>query len=101
MVSVEVRQGVLGYLSHPALSRTEKPSTSGNYALGDLITALQWIQLNIRHFGGDPEQVTILGHKQGASLATGLTLVQEARSLYHRLWLTGGSGNLDTISLEA
>ena len=34
MVSVEVRQGVLGYLSHPALSRTEKPPTSGNYALG-------------------------------------------------------------------
>ena len=34
IVSVEVRQGVLGYLSHPALSRTEKPPTSGNYALG-------------------------------------------------------------------
>jgi len=44
--------------------------------------------------------VTILGHKQGASLATGLTMVQEARSLYHRLWLTGGAGNLDTISLD-
>lgn len=100
MVSVEVRQGVLGYLSHPALSRTEKPPTSGNYALGDLITALQWIQLNIRHFGGDPDQVTILGHRQGASLATGLTAVQEARSLYHRLWLSAGSGNLQPLSLE-
>ena len=38
---------------------------------------------------------------QGASLATGLTMVQEARSLYHRLWLTGGAGNLDTITMEA
>ena len=100
-VSIQVRQGILGYLSHSALSDKEKPPVSGNYALNDLITALNWIKLNIRHFGGDPEQVTILGHKQGASLATGLTMVMEARSLYHRLWLTGGSGNLDTISLEA
>ena len=37
---------------------------------------------------------------QGASLATGLTMVQEARSLYSRLWLTGGAGNLDTITME-
>ena len=67
---------------------------------GDLITALQWVQLNIRHFGGDPDQVTILGHRQGASLATGLTAVLEARSLYHRLWLSAGSGNIQALSLE-
>ena len=63
-VSIQVRQGILGYLSHTALSKSEKPPTSGNYALNDLITALNWIKLNIRHFGGDPDQVTILGHKQ-------------------------------------
>ena len=44
--------------------------------------------------------MTILGHRQGASLATGLTAVQEARSLYHRLWLSAGSGNLQALSLE-
>ena len=43
----------------------------------------------------------MLGHKQGASLATGLTAVKDARNLYDRMWLTGGAGNLDTVSLEA
>ena len=100
LVSVQVRQGVLGFLSHPALSSTEKPPTSGNYALGDLITALKWLRLNVRHFGGDPDQVTVLGHRQGASLATGLTAVVEARDLYSRLWLSGGSGNISALTLE-
>ena len=100
MVRVQVRQGLLGYLSHPALSNTEKPPTSGNYALGDLITALQWVRLNIRHFGGDPDQVTVLGHRQGASLATGLTAVLEARELYTRLWLSGGAGDMAALTLE-
>ena len=56
---IQVRQGILGYLSHSSLSSTEKPPTSGNYALGDLITALKWIQMNIRHFGGDPDKVRV------------------------------------------
>ena len=43
----------------------------------------------------------MLGHKQGASLATGLTAVKDARNLYDRMWLTGGAGNLETVSLEA
>ena len=58
-VNIQVRQGILGYLSHSSLSSTEKPPTSGNYALGDLITALKWIQMNIRHFGGDPDKVRV------------------------------------------
>ena len=99
-VNIQVRQGILGYLSHDLLSNAEMPPTSGNYALGDLITALKWIRMNIRHFGGDPDQVTVLGHKQGASLATGLTAVMEARNLYHRMWVTGGAGNLETVSLS-
>ena len=99
-VNIQVRQGILGFLSHSALSETENPPTSGNYALGDLITALQWIKLNIRHFGGDPDQVTLFGHKQGASLATALTTVKDARKLYSRMWLSGGAGNLETVSLE-
>jgi len=99
-VTVSVRQGILGYLSHNLLSETEKPPTSGNYALGDLITALKWVQLNIRHFGGDPDKVTLLGHQQGASLATVLTAVEGGQGLYKRVWATGGAGFIEMLSLE-
>jgi carboxylesterase type B len=99
-VTVSVRQGILGYLSHKLLSESEKPPTSGNYAVGDLITALKWVQLNIRHFGGNPDMVTLLGHQQGASLATVLTAVEGGHGLYKRVWATGGAGFIEMLSLE-
>ena len=99
-VTVSVRQGVLGYLSHNLLSESEKPPTSGNYALGDLITALKWVQLNIRHFGGNPDLVTLLGHQQGASLVTAVTAAEEGQGLYNRIWATGGAANIESLSLE-
>jgi carboxylesterase type B len=68
------------------------PHTSGNYALGDLLTALKWVQLNIAHFGGNPESVTLLGHGQGAGLVTAITAVPAADGLYHRVWASNGAG---------
>lgn len=38
-----------------------------NYGLMDQIAALHWIQENIAFFGGDPSNVTLLGHGTGAA----------------------------------
>ena len=100
-VTVNVRQGVLGFLSHSLLSGDEQPPTSGNYGLGDLVTALDWVKTNIRHFGGDPDKVTVLGHQQGASLALALTAVQSAEGLYSRVWASAGAARLGELTLTA
>ena len=71
------------------ISESEYPRRSGNYGLGDLVTALTWVRDNVLHFGGDPDAVTLLGHGAGASLATAVTAVNQADGLYHRLWATG------------
>ncbi|KAA6383493.1 MAG: putative carboxylesterase family protein [Streblomastix strix] len=60
LVSVNYRLGILGFFAHPALS-IEDPSVKSNFGLYDQREALKWIQRNIRQFGGDPSQVTILG----------------------------------------
>jgi len=47
---------------------TADSSTEGNYALYDILVALEWIKANVRSFGGDPNQVTLMGHGHGAAL---------------------------------
>lgn len=38
-----------------------------NYGLMDQIAALHWVQQNIALFGGDPSNITLLGHGSGAA----------------------------------
>ena len=65
-VSIEYRAGALGFLAHGDLAKENPEGHSGNYGLLDQIFALQWIQRNIKNFGGDPSKVTIFGESAGA-----------------------------------
>ena len=44
---------------------------SGNMGLFDQLLALEWVQRFISNFGGDPQQVTLLGHG-GSAMSVGL-----------------------------
>lgn len=66
------RMGVLGYLAADALSNSTYPRTSGNYGLLDAVEALKWVKTNIVHFAGDPDKITVLGHRAGATMLTAI-----------------------------
>ena len=51
----------------------------GNFGLMDQVAALHWIQENIREFGGDERNVTIMGHGHGAACVNFLMLSPMAR----------------------
>ncbi|WP_202844202.1 carboxylesterase/lipase family protein [Luteimonas saliphila] len=84
MVTVNYRLGVLGWLAHPRLSAESEDAISGNYGLLDQIEALRWIQRNIAAFGGDPDNVTIVGESAGALSVMYLLAAPSARGLFHR-----------------
>lgn len=55
---------VSGFLNLNSNQHLKSPS---NYGLMDQIAALHWIQENIAVFGGDPSNVTLMGHGTGAA----------------------------------
>ncbi|XP_076255893.1 neurotactin isoform X2 [Rhynchophorus ferrugineus] len=87
------RLGALGFLSLDILSQSDYPHTSGNYGLSDILEALRWIQLNIEHFGGDKNSVTLFGHKAGATLVTALSTIPQAKKYFSRAWASSGGAN--------
>ncbi|CAG0887246.1 unnamed protein product [Darwinula stevensoni] len=85
LVTFNYRLGPLGFMS------TEDKVMPGNMGLLDMIAALQWVQQNIRHFGGDPRAVTIMGESAGAGAVHHLILSPRARGLFRAAISESGS----------
>ena len=83
-VSINYRLSVMGWLAHSDLSAESPDGVSGNYGLLDQIAALHWVQENISAFGGDPDNVTIMGESAGALSVTYLMISPLADGLFHK-----------------
>lgn len=92
LVSIAYRVGQLGFLAHPELSAENTHHVSGNYGLLDMIAGLQWIQQNIKAFGGNPNKVTIFGESAGGIAVSMLCASPLAKGLFHgAISQSGGS----------
>ena len=83
VVSVNYRLMQLGFFAHPALE-AEQPEGAVNFGLLDQIAALRWIRENVRQFGGDPRNVTIMGQSAGAKSVLALMASPLARGLFQK-----------------
>ncbi|KAH9641207.1 hypothetical protein HF086_004594 [Spodoptera exigua] len=89
VVTINYRLGVLGFLS---LGNEDVP---GNAALKDQVTALKWVQRNIKKFGGDPNSVTIVGDTAGGASVTLHMLSPMSKGLFHKAIAMSGSATCD------
>jgi para-nitrobenzyl esterase len=84
-VSFNYRLAGLGFFAHPALTREARPGAPlGNYGLMDQIAALEWVRRNVRAFGGDPRNVTVIGESSSALDAQALMVVRAAKGLFQK-----------------
>lgn len=83
-VTFNYRVNVFGWMAHPELTRESRHDASGNYGALDQLAAIKWVRKNIRKFGGDPENITILGESGGARSVNWLMASPLSRGLFHR-----------------
>ncbi|XP_068213956.1 neuroligin-4, Y-linked-like [Palaemon carinicauda] len=90
VVTLNYRLGILGFYN--ANTDPVGRPTVANYGLMDQLAALHWVQENIVRFGGDPGQVTVMGHGRGAACLNYLVISPAATAgLFKRAILMSGS----------
>ncbi|XP_059057959.1 cholinesterase 2-like [Achroia grisella] len=85
VVSLNYRVSIFGFL---CLGVPEAP---GNAGLKDVILGLRWIKENIIQFGGDPNNVMLLGHGSGAAMVDLITMSPLSKDLVHKAFVISGS----------
>jgi len=93
-VSFNYRLGRFGAFLLPQLV-AEDPGNraAGNYAFMDQLAALKWIKRNIAAFGGDPDNVTLIGESAGGASVNTMLTSPMAQGLFHRaVVMSGGNG---------
>ena len=89
-VTINYRLGPLGFAVLPELK--EEAGRTGNYGLYDQLTAIEWVRHNISAFGGDPENITIMGQSAGAMSVQQHCLSPLSRGKFHKAVMCSGGG---------
>lgn len=83
LVTINYRLGAFGFLN--------LRGCDSNCGLSDQCMALQWVHEEIRHFGGDPDRVTIFGESAGGMSCGALLSSPRAQPFFQRAILMSGA----------
>jgi para-nitrobenzyl esterase len=92
VASINYRVAALGFLALDRFGPEFKGS--GNLAIQDQIAGLTWIKNNISRFGGDPNNITIMGESAGSASVMCLMISPGGKSLFKKAIAHSGAINL-------
>ena len=102
LVVVNWRVNAFGFLGLKVLAAEEEKlsgqATTGFYGQQDQRAAMEWAQINIEKFGGNPQKVTLWGQSAGASSVCYHLLLPRSRGLFQRAIV---DSSCDEFSLSA
>lgn len=90
-VSVNHRLNAFGFTDFSGVDA--KYEDSGNAGTLDMVAALKWVNKNIANFGGDPNNVTIMGQSGGGAKVCTLVAMPETKGLVHKGVALSGNAN--------
>ena len=96
-VFANYRVGVLGYFSHEEIQK--KYGRNGNFGLDDQLQAIRWVRKHIAEFGGDPDNITLMGQSAGAISIQYLCLNHDNEGLFQRAVMMSGAGQFPKYAL--
>ena len=89
-VTLNYRLGPMGFACLPQLEA--EAGHTGNYGLYDQMTAIQWVKDNISAFGGDSENITIMGQSAGGASVQMLCQSPLTEGLFQKAVMSSGCG---------
>lgn len=94
VVSFNYRVGRFGTFAHPALTRADADGgLLVNYGYLDQIAALKWVRANVAAFGGDADNITVMGESAGGGSVHNLLTSPLSRGMFARaVIMSGGDG---------
>ena len=101
VVTVAYRLGVLGFLHLSHLPDGKDYPDAQNLGLLDQLMALKWVHNNIAGFGGDPDNVTIMGESAGGGSVTQLSLIEGSHQYFNKVISLSGTPGLSRSAEDA
>lgn len=89
-ISLNHRLGAIGFSNFAGVAG-DAYKQSGNVGMLDIVAALQWIKDNVANFGGDPNNITIIGQSGGGAKVCTLMAMPAAKGLFHKAVALSGS----------
>ena len=89
-VTLNYRLGPMGFVCLPELK--EEAGHCGNYGLFDQLCAIRWVHDNISSFGGDAENITVMGQSAGAMSVQRHCMSSLSDGLFHKAVMSSGGG---------
>jgi len=94
VVILSYRVNALGFISMG--KGTKYP---GNNGFLDQVMGLKWVKQNIRNFGGDPDNITLMGESSG-SISVGYHMLSPlSKDLFHKAVSSSGTANFPALAM--
>lgn len=100
LITANYRLGIMGAIDFSSVEGGEDFKEAPNLMLLDYVQALKWVQENVSQFGGDPDNVTIIGESAGSANVAFLMIMEQAEGLFNRCISESGSANLTSSKEE-